>query len=356
MQSVAIFGPGGQLGSDLHILLPNATPIFRSKVDFSKLTSLQELEAALAPDRFEYFINCAAITDVAYCEANPAEAVTVNANAPRILAEYCCKHNTYLVHISSDFVFDGAGAPYEIEAPRHAVNVYGQTKIDAEQAIETIFRQYDLHVCNFYTMIRTSSLFGVAHGRTNFIEKMIDTGLKRGTVKSANWRTFIPTSTKSLAEKIVDSVVNNTLPRGVVHAVSTPAATQTEIASFIFQNIPSLQHVKIVGSDKETTKPARPPNSSLVPSSGWQLCDWHEEIAAYLLWKGYSRPPCVLEVEADAPYSISKVWEKLGRKQPNYPELVAALREDRTNFIIGKKPTKGKKKSIADVLNGEPGL
>lgn len=344
---IGIFGPASQLGSDLHIQLPTADPIFKSKVNFLNPIGADGIQRALGGGAWDYLINCAALTDVDYCEKNPAEALSVNANAVLEIARYCEAKKIHLVHISTDFVFDGLAGPYKSTDAPNPINIYGSTKLEAENFIKSAMPS------GRYTIIRTSSLFGAARGRKNFIEKMIDAGIKKSEVKANNWRIFSPTSTKSLAERIAKSLLNNDIPKGIIHSVCAGHGTQTEVANFVFQTIPSMSHVKVVGSDTQTSKPPRPPDSRLVSTGGWELPLWRGEIAEYLLQKGYSRPPCVLEVEADAPYAVSKIWEKLGRKQPDYVALVAALREDRTNFLLGNKPKKDTKKSLSDIFGPE---
>lgn len=337
-KKIGILGPTSQLGSALMCLLPTAEPIFKSQCNFLSPTSLS---TALGEGGWDYLINCAAITDVDWAEEHEAETMTVNNVAVRELARYCPNRKIHLIHISTDYVFDGLDGPYNAKDNPNPLQVYGKSKLEAEDSIREEMRQF--------TIIRTSNLFGTALGRKNFIEKMIGVGAAKGEIKPNNWRIMVPTSTKALAEKIVANLRTG-LPIGLFHSVCGTGASQTDIAAFIFQNIPSLSHTKISGQDKAKSTPVRPPNPSLISSADWELPDWRLEVMGYLLTRGYSRPLFVQEVEADAEFSMGKVWEKLGRVKPDIPTLVAALRADRTNFLLGPKPKKAPKKSISDIM------
>src|SRR5271156_6063804 len=120
---IGLLGPGGQLGTSLRVLLPQAIPLFKSQIDFLKPTSIQ---GALGEGGFTHLINCAALCDVDYCESNESEAITVNATAVRDVARYGAGRNIHLIHISTDYVFDGLkGSAYASTDETNPLNVYG---------------------------------------------------------------------------------------------------------------------------------------------------------------------------------------------------------------------------------------
>lgn len=341
---VGIIGPTSQLGTDLHLLLPNADLLFKSKLNFLNPIGPTGIQKVLSEGTWDYLINCAAITDVNYCEEHPDEAALIHATSVGELAEVCDKRNIHLIHISTDFVFDGeAGFYSDSDLHYRPINVYGATKLAGE--MEIIKRMPGKN----FSIIRTSSLFGSAQGRKNFVTRIIEAGIKKNEIKANPERLFSPTSTRSFSKKIVDKMKEGMERGEILHSVCGKGDSQVNIASFIFKNIPALNHVKVIES-KQKTKPARPKNSTLLASEGWELQDWKVEIYDFLLNKGYARPACVIEVENDAAYSVSKIWEKLGYREPNYIELVKALRDNRSNFLLGKKSPKGSKKSIMDMF------
>src|SRR5262249_47944914 len=136
-------------------------PLIRSDLDISDASAVDEIIGELAPC---LVINAAAYTDVDGCEAQPDRAWAANADGPAQLARACRRHHCRLVHVSTDFVFDGSqSSPYLPDDPVSPLSVYGRSKAEGEQRIRELLSDF--------VIVRTSWLFAV-HGR-NFVRTIL---------------------------------------------------------------------------------------------------------------------------------------------------------------------------------------
>ena len=346
--SVSVIGPTGQIGSEVCLQFPIAAPIFKSKLDLRNQYLIKEV---LASEKFDILINCAGITDLGFCEENPETASVINTHSVKEIAEFCLEHNKYLFHISDSMIFDGISSkPYDINSKPNPINFYGRSKAEAEYQITKIMKR------GTYSIIRTSSVFGPALGRSNFIEKIIASGMRcKEFVKIPSWRYITPTPAKLVAKTISailgegHSNISDGLPPIVHVACSGGAITQSEVAAFVLANIPSLAHMKVT----EVVKPGKglprvPAVTALEPSlvAPPLGLSWQNSLQEYLLQKGYARPVCAIEVENDVDRSVTKVWERLQRGVVPLDALVEGLRKDRANWMAGiegpnRKASKG---------------
>ena len=137
-QKILLTGKGGQLGSELHCLLPRLGDLVapdRRELDLLDPDSIRRVVRNIRP---QLIVNAAAYTAVDAAEGDEANAYAVNAIAPAVLAEEAKKLGAAVVHYSTDYVFDGAkAAPYEEMDPANPISVYGKTKLAGEQAIRS---------------------------------------------------------------------------------------------------------------------------------------------------------------------------------------------------------------------------
>lgn len=133
---VLIVGAGGQLGQELQRTAPGNTQwvaIARSELDITNAAAVQSVFEANQP---KLVINAAAYTAVDKAESELPEAVSGNVDGPRVLAQACAIHQARMIHVSTDFVFDGTSSmPYTPDMPTAPLGVYGQTKLDGEEAV-----------------------------------------------------------------------------------------------------------------------------------------------------------------------------------------------------------------------------
>ncbi|HPR35004.1 MAG TPA: dTDP-4-dehydrorhamnose reductase [Anaerolineaceae bacterium] len=191
MTKILQIGTKGQLGWEL---LSTCAPLGEvvaldyPDVDLSDSAGLRELVRSVKP---EIIINAAAYTNVDKAESEPEKARAINATGPGILAEEAKKVNAVLVHYSTDYVFDGTkDSPYvETDLP-NPLNVYGQTKLEAEQAIAA-------SGC-VNLVLRTSWVFSMRQG--GFVTKVLQWARAQEVMRVVDDQISSPTSARMLAE------------------------------------------------------------------------------------------------------------------------------------------------------------
>lgn len=253
---VMIVGARGQLGSDLIETFSDwqVTPYESEDMDISDEATVQQRVAFSAPD---VVINSAAFTRVDECERENIRAFQVNALGAKHLALACRRWKIPLVHISTNYVFDGEkGTPYVEEDHTRPVNAYGITKLAGEEYVQYIWDKY--------IILRVSGLFGLTPSRmkgTNFVEAMIRLGSKGTPLRIVSDESLTPTYTKDAAQ-VIRKLVDREL-YGIYHMSNKGTCTWMEFTQEIFDqrgmNVP-LEPV----TAKEYGAPAkRPKDSSL---------------------------------------------------------------------------------------------
>ncbi|MFA5921267.1 MAG: dTDP-4-dehydrorhamnose reductase [Methylococcaceae bacterium] len=199
-KSILVTGANGQLGSELHQLsglYSNYTFTFisRNELDLSNSDAIQHW---FADKTFDVIINCAAYTAVDKAESEPALAKAINATAVATLARIVKEKNISLIHISTDYVFDGKNfKPYLETDPTDPHGLYGQTKLEGEQAMLAINPEKSI-------IIRTSwvySSFG-----NNFVKTMLRLGREREELGVIYDQVGSPTSARDLALAILSII------------------------------------------------------------------------------------------------------------------------------------------------------
>ena len=196
---VIVTGANGQVGQSLQFISPNYPDIqfvfCDSKVlDITNLNNINQVFEQYKPN---YCINTAAYTAVDKAESEPEKAYLINVIGPKNLAEVCKKFDTTLLHISTDFVFDGTKkTPYTEEDIPNPTGVYGKTKLDGEKAIQKIWQKYFI--------IRTSwvySQFG-----NNFMKTMLRLASERDKLSVVNDQIGTPTNAVELAQALMSII------------------------------------------------------------------------------------------------------------------------------------------------------
>ncbi len=197
---VLVTGANGQLGQSIHYISKNYPEIDfvfcnSQELDVTKKLLVDAIFEKIKPN---FCINTAAYTAVDKAENEKETAHKVNALGPKNLAEICKKHDTILLHVSTDFVFDGLkNAPYQETDVTNPQSIYGQTKLDGEIAIQTILKNYFI--------IRTSwvySQFG-----NNFMKTMLRLGAERDSLSIVNDQIGSPTNAVDLAEVLIKIII-----------------------------------------------------------------------------------------------------------------------------------------------------
>jgi dTDP-4-dehydrorhamnose reductase len=228
---VAVIGGNGQLGQDVCAAFSAAKHdvVALTHADL-EVSSYDSVKAALEHIRPDLVINTAAFHNVDRCEAEPDPAFTVNALGARNVASVADSTGAVLIHISTDYVFDGlAGRPYvEQDAPA-PLNVYGNSKVAGEFFVRSIARRYFL--------VRVSGIYGQhpcrAKGGLNFVEMMLKLARERGEVRVVDNEIVTPTPTAEIAKQLL--VLSGTTDYGIYHASSEGSCSWYEFASAIFE-------------------------------------------------------------------------------------------------------------------------
>ncbi|HJQ70227.1 MAG TPA: dTDP-4-dehydrorhamnose reductase [Blastocatellia bacterium] len=197
-KSALITGAGGLLGRNMRDLLTasnwRVVALMHQDLDITGASAVMKAVELARPD---YVINCVATADVDRCEREPGWAYAVNAEGPRLLARACRDVDAELVHVSTDYVFDGSKAGfYTQEDEARPISVYGKSKLAGEQAVRSeLERSY---------VVRTSWIFGV-NGK-NFGSRVIDYARGGGRLMGVTDQTSIPTYAPDLARRILEII------------------------------------------------------------------------------------------------------------------------------------------------------
>lgn len=229
MSRILVTGANGQLGQCIKELSSkidsNNTYIFKSSADLN-ITQYKQVITEFIIGNFDFCINCAAYTNVDKAETDVENAADVNTLGAKNLAMACRQTNTTLLHISTDFVFDGSkNSPYTETDTTSALGVYGATKQQGEKEIIQNISQYYI--------IRTSWLYS-EYGH-NFMKTMIRLGNERAQLSIVDDQTGTPTYAKDLAEILINIITRKPIPYGIYHLSNEGTATWFEFAQTIFE-------------------------------------------------------------------------------------------------------------------------
>lgn len=278
-----LLGAGGQLGKAFcqspFWSCNNSLALNHTQLDITDSKALEQLITEYQPD---VVINCAAYTKVALAEQNAEQCRRINTDAVAHLAQLCAKAQCLLVQFSTDYVFDGEKGSAYVEADSTApLNVYGQSKLLAEQVIQ--------QHCQRYLIFRTSWLFSQCGH--NFYRTMLALAQKGSAISVVNDETGCPTYADDVADAVLqvltqyDSSDKAHFPYGVYHLASAPAVSWYQFASAIFaahQLAPALTAI----SNKQWSDGVKRPaysalNSQLFSTTfGVSLPSWRYAITA----------------------------------------------------------------------------
>lgn len=274
---IAVTGARGMLGTDIAAEMDNrgheVLPLGKNEMDVTDLTKIKKIFRRERPD---VIINCAAYTDVEGSEDNPQLAVSVNGLGPRNLALVCSEYDIDLIHISTDYVFDGRkeGA-YSIFDSTAPLNVYGFSKMLGERYVAALLHRYYL--------IRTSWLFGLSGD--NFVEKTLRLSKERSELHMVEDQLGSPTYTADLARLVGDLIKTRCF--GIYHATNRGTTSWCDFAREIVAQTGLDVNIRPLKTADFNNRAARPLNSLLDPfplqeTVGYLLPPWEEGLARYL--------------------------------------------------------------------------
>lgn len=218
--SLLVIGHKGMLGSALMRLTGPEWEVTGADLGDVDITNEGSVTSLMDRTRPDLVINCAAMTDVDGSETRYETALMVNGAGPGIIARAAGKIGAGLVHISTDFVFDGAKTtPYEEDDPPNPISAYGRSKLEGEKAVMA-------NATAPWWIVRTSWLFGP--GGKNFVDTMARLSLTRPQLRVVADQTGRPTFTEDLAHALLLLVK---APSGLYHYSNSGVATWHELAS-----------------------------------------------------------------------------------------------------------------------------
>jgi len=263
---ILITGANGQLGrclQDVAEKYPGYDFHFKTSEELD-ITKKPQISRLFNDEKFDYCINCAAYTAVDKAETDQENAFLVNAESVKYLAEACRIQNTILVHLSTDFVFDGSKTtPYTEEDSPNPINVYGVTKLKGEQYVQEILENYFI--------IRTSWVFS-KYGN-NFVKTMLRLGAERDEINVVNDQIGSPTYAGYLAEAIMKIIGLNVTNYGIYHYSNGGAISWYNFAKEIFETKGMNIKVNPILSEAYPTPAMRPAFSVMDLSKFNQLID-----------------------------------------------------------------------------------
>ncbi|MFJ5465912.1 dTDP-4-dehydrorhamnose reductase [Pectobacterium sp. CHL-2024] len=256
---VLLTGANGQLGRCFQDRLPAEWEILATdsnELDITDLERVAEIVKSFQPDAI---VNAAAYTAVDKAESEPEIAESINVHGPQNLAIVATKYNVRLVHVSTDYVFDGSATePYSEDSATNPLSVYGNTKLAGEQAVTKVSPEA--------IIVRTAWVFS-EYGN-NFVKTMLRLAKERDSLSIVNDQRGCPTYAGDLAQTIISLLEKNTVG-GIYHYCGDKEVSWYEFAEEIFKvanerkAISSVPTLSAISTGEFLTPAKRPKYSSL---------------------------------------------------------------------------------------------
>ena len=277
---VLVTGSSGQLGQALQSIANQFPAIhfqFFSSAELD-ITNLEQCKTTFQKVKPNFCINAAAYTAVDKAESEPEKAQGINVDGPRNLAQVCKENDAVLLHISTDFIFDGTSKkPYIEEDIPNPPGVYGQTKLDGEKAIQSILEKYFI--------IRTSWVY--SEFGNNFMKTMLRLGSERDSLSVVNDQIGTPTNAVDLAKALLKIITSNsklnTKHYGVYNFSNEGQCSWYDFAKKIFELNQIKIDVQAIPTSSYPTPAKRPAFSVLDKNKiksvfGIEITDWKESL------------------------------------------------------------------------------
>ena len=268
---ILMTGAGGQLGLELGDLLPRKgrelVALSREELD---IADAQAVERALEKYAPQLVINAAAYTNVDRCETEADLAYRTNALGPRNLAVHCERLRSELLHVSTNYIFDGRSErPYEPFDPPSPINAYGRAKRAGEEYVKLLSSRWYI--------IRSAGVYGEGH---NFVRTMLQLGKVRDELRVKDDEFISPTYARDLAVGIIGVTYSGLY--GLYHITNSGYCSWYEFAKEIFKLTGIEVEVVPTASSEYPLPAARPANGVLSTLGSPELRHWREALEDYL--------------------------------------------------------------------------
>ncbi|WP_299108183.1 dTDP-4-dehydrorhamnose reductase [uncultured Winogradskyella sp.] len=276
MLKVLVTGKDGQLAQCIKSVAhqyPNLEFDFKASSELD-ITNKVKVESALSVQQYDYCINCAAYTNVDNAETETELAYKINVIGAKNLAEACLKYQVTLVHISTDFVFDGKGStPYTENSNTKPIGVYGETKLKGEIEISKTLENHFI--------LRTSWLY--SEFGNNFLKTMLRLGSTRDELGVVGDQIGSPTYAVDLANVILRLIASTNTSYGIYHYSNKGVISWYGFAKEIFRISESNVKLNKIETKDYPTKAERPKYSVLETSKitktlGLEIPNWKESL------------------------------------------------------------------------------
>ena len=277
---IVIVGANGQLGQDAREILGRKHQIWAGGSAEVDITDAEQVAALFAREKPAVLVNCAAFTAVDACKTKVEACMAVNARGPELLARSARKHGTRLIHVSTDYVFDGerpVPRPYVETDPPRPLSVYGRSKLAGERAVQAETADY--------AILRTAWLYGMGNG--NFLKTMLRLALAnpKRCIRVVNDQYGSLTWSWRLALQIERLLASDLT--GIFHATSEGYSTWYEAAR-CFLDCMGLPYSMEPCTTAEYPTPTRRPANSILENSRLKAAgcnvmqDWQEDLRCFV--------------------------------------------------------------------------
>jgi dTDP-4-dehydrorhamnose reductase len=276
--NILVTGSNGQLGSELRYISESNTQFKYFFTDVAELdiTKAEDVSEFVKTNKINTIINCAAYTAVDKAESDLEMSTKINVTAPEILSKICTENNVLLVHISTDFVFDGTSSiPYTEDIKTAPLSAYGGTKRNGEIAIENNAAKY--------IIIRTSWLYSTFGG--NFVKTMQKYGAERESLNVIFDQIGTPTYARDLANTILKCIEQyDDSKKGIYHYSNEGVASWYDFAVEIM-NLSNIECKILPIETIEYPTPAMRPKYSVLNKKkikttfGIEISHWKNSLA-----------------------------------------------------------------------------
>ncbi|MDJ0395161.1 dTDP-4-dehydrorhamnose reductase [Rhodococcus sp. G-MC3] len=261
MAYILVTGAGGQLGQQI-MQLSSADDSQHRTVGVNSaeldITDPTAVDAAVEPGMV--VINCAAYTAVDAAETDEARALAVNADGPRNLAQSCARVGARLVHVSTDYVFDGTSSvPYEPDQSTAPQSAYGRTKLAGERAV--------LQALPSATVVRTAWVYtGVG---SDFVSTMLRFEGERDTINVVDDQVGSPTYARDLAAGLLELARAESASAPILHLTNAGTASWFDLARAVFAGVGADPARVRPCSSSDFVRPAPRPAFSVLSADAW---------------------------------------------------------------------------------------
>lgn len=277
MKKILVTGCNGQLGRAINEEYNNNDDVCLINTDVAELdiTDIDKVVAFVMEKKPDVIINCAAHTNVNACESQWDLAYKINAIGPRNLSIAATKAGAKMIHVSTDYVFDGtATEPYNEFSHVAPLGAYGKTKLAGEEFVKQF--------ADRFFIVRTAWLYG--DGK-NFVKTMLTLGKEKGEVSVVGDQIGSPTSAKELAKMI--HVLEPTENYGVFHGTCEGYCSWADFAEKIFELAKMDVKVNHITTDEYPTPAKRPAysvldNYMLRLTTDFKFADWEDALKEYM--------------------------------------------------------------------------